>query len=164
MESLLRWYYAGFRASVLLVSRLFGPSSTIPPYIPQKFGTSSFPNPDRWAKLLFLPSEHNHTGFHIVVIMRLKDNYWMVDAGAKLAVMPLSEDLVPRLISTLKPRYIVQCDVAFTSKGMPMLPEPYSCVTITRSLIGMDAPLVHTPEQLINKLWENSTWAESLTL
>lgn len=161
MESLLRWYYAGFRASVLLISRLFGPSSTIQAHIPQKFGTNEDIDPDRWAKLLFLPSEHRRTGFHIVIIMRLKSLYWMVDPGAKLAIMPLSEELAPRLVSTLKPRYIVQCDVAFTSKGVPMLPEPYSCVTITRSLIGMDAPLVHTPEQLINKLWEDATWAES---
>lgn len=150
----MRRYYGLFRESVLLLSRVFGPSGVTDPSIPSNFSiTADDPN----VTLLFLPSIHPRTRFHIVLLMRLRQHYWFIDPGDKLSILPSAKMTHERLISMLKPAYIVNGEIKFSSKieeRIPMLPEPYSCVTVARSILGIDDPLIHTPEQLLNYLWE----------
>lgn len=154
----MRAAYALFQAFVVCVtrwSRWQWPESRLA-VIPRFFSADLAPGSSVVVTVLWTPAPDAVSLWHVSLVFERRGQAWWFDPAARFAVMPVPGGDEQRFIARMKPRWQVTCTVPTDTAKTSMLPEPYSCVTLVRSVLGMDEPLIHTPEQLLVALWEKS--------
>lgn len=105
-----------------------------------------------WVLFTVDEQRSKYTRYHVTLILSRGGRYWVVDPSHQLMIAPITD--AGRFIRAVNPEYVAQGETPVREENtFGMLYEPYSCVTLTRSMLGMFDPRIQTPEQLLVELW-----------
>ena len=103
--------------------------------------------------VLFIRLEGDkYTYYHVINLIQQGKNAIIVD-GASEQLVVKEVNNVERLISKISPDYLVKVHTTIGYKEGGYKPTGYNCAVLTKKLLGITAPGVYTPEQLLFYLW-----------
>lgn len=93
-----------------------------------------------------------YTYYHVINLIQQGKNAIIVDGTSEqLVVKEISS--AERVISKISPDYLVKVHTTIGYKEGDYKPTGYNCAILTKKLLGITAPGVYTPEQLLSYLW-----------
>ena len=137
-------------AVIYRLARFLGPVAATPERFEWHFTTHGKTHPVK-AWVIFTFAADRYSDLHVLLVLEHLGRFWVINPATRLWIAPLNNP--DRYISAMKPVYVAQTELPKGALEGWMLSEPYSCVTLVRSVLGIFDPLIQTPEQLLSELW-----------
>lgn len=136
--------------AALRLTRLLCPAPDLPP--PGRWDTRLTPSAPHRVWLVWLPAPNSYTRWHVVMVVD-DAPAWIINPGwTGLDITTVHEP--KKWVRRLGAPWVVQVWLDLNTVDRPLLPELMTCVTIPKAFLGVDAPEVQTPEQLLAWCWE----------